>query len=84
MNEHIVTPHESTSRPVIIEAAINGARSKAFNPHVPLSSDEIVNCISACVEALTVTGPPSAATPEASISSNVSAGIPELTSGSVA
>ena len=51
MNEHIVTPHESTSRPVIIEAAINGARSKAFNPHVPLSSDEIVDCISACVEA---------------------------------
>ena len=27
---------EFASRPVIIEAAINGARSKAANPHVPL------------------------------------------------
>ncbi len=37
--------------PVIIEAAINGARSKKANPNVPLSPDEIVECISACVEA---------------------------------
>ncbi|HYI29303.1 MAG TPA: 3-keto-5-aminohexanoate cleavage protein [Bradyrhizobium sp.] len=42
---------EFASRPVIIEAAINGARSKAANPHVPSSSDEIVDCISACVDA---------------------------------
>jgi 3-keto-5-aminohexanoate cleavage enzyme len=38
-------------RPVIIEAAINGARTKALNPNVPLSADEIVDSISACVEA---------------------------------
>jgi uncharacterized protein (DUF849 family) len=37
--------------PVIIEAAINGARTKRTNPHVPLKMDEIVECISACVQA---------------------------------
>lgn len=37
--------------PVIIEAAINGARTKADNPHVPLLPDEIVDCITACVDA---------------------------------
>jgi 3-keto-5-aminohexanoate cleavage enzyme len=37
--------------PVIIEAAINGARTKADNPHVPLDTDEIVDGITACVEA---------------------------------
>jgi 3-keto-5-aminohexanoate cleavage enzyme len=40
---------KTVSTPVIIEAAINGARSKKANPHVPISPDEIVECISACV-----------------------------------
>ena len=40
---------EFTSRPVIIEAAINGARSKASSiPTSRSSSDEIVDWISAC------------------------------------
>jgi 3-keto-5-aminohexanoate cleavage enzyme len=37
--------------PVIIEVAINGARTRKDNPHVPLNSDEIVDSILACVEA---------------------------------
>jgi uncharacterized protein (DUF849 family) len=37
--------------PVMIEAAINGARTRKDNPHVPLSSDEIVDSILACVDA---------------------------------
>lgn len=37
--------------PVIIEVAINGARTRKDNPHVPLSSDEIVDSILACVDA---------------------------------
>lgn len=37
--------------PVIIEAAINGDRSKAANPHVPQSPEELVDDITACVEA---------------------------------
>lgn len=41
----------SGNTPVIIEVAINGARSRKDNPHVPLSSDEIVESILACVEA---------------------------------
>ncbi|WP_421998519.1 3-keto-5-aminohexanoate cleavage protein [Reyranella sp.] len=36
---------------MIIEAAINGARTRAENPHVPLAPDEIVDCVIACVEA---------------------------------
>jgi uncharacterized protein (DUF849 family) len=54
MSEGVVTSlplPASTRTPVIIEAAINGARTKKANPHVPLSSEEIVECISACVEA---------------------------------
>ncbi|GAP38065.1 hypothetical protein ISF6_4259 [Piscinibacter sakaiensis] len=35
----------------MIEAAINGARSKADNPHVPLSSAEMLASIAACVDA---------------------------------
>jgi 3-keto-5-aminohexanoate cleavage enzyme len=46
MSERAVTP---ASRPIIIEAAINGARGKKANPYVPVSPDEIVECISACV-----------------------------------
>lgn len=41
----------SDPSPVIIEAAINGERSKAANPHVPQSPDELVDCITACVAA---------------------------------
>lgn len=37
--------------PLIIEVAINGARTKAFNPHTPLSSREIVETVDACVRA---------------------------------
>ncbi|HEX2886487.1 3-keto-5-aminohexanoate cleavage protein [Vineibacter terrae] len=40
-----------SASPVIIEAAINGARTKADNPNVPLAAQEIVDCITACVEA---------------------------------
>lgn len=41
----------TAEKPVIIEAAINGARSKKNNVNVPLSTDEIVACITACVQA---------------------------------
>jgi 3-keto-5-aminohexanoate cleavage enzyme len=41
----------SGDTPVIIEVAINGARTRKENPHVPLSSDEIVESILACVDA---------------------------------
>jgi len=47
-------PHlqdSSRSAPVIIEVAINGARDKAANPHVPLTEDEIVADILRCVAA---------------------------------
>ena len=37
--------------PVIIEAAINGARGKRNNINVPVSADEIFDCINACVQA---------------------------------
>ncbi len=36
---------------VIIEAAINGATTKARNPHVPISEDEIVADALACLDA---------------------------------
>lgn len=39
------------AQPVIIEAAINGASSKAQNPHVPQGVDEIVACARACLDA---------------------------------
>ncbi|MBC5765702.1 3-keto-5-aminohexanoate cleavage protein [Ramlibacter albus] len=39
------------ARPVLIEVAINGARDKRANPHVPLAEEEIVDSILACVEA---------------------------------
>jgi 3-keto-5-aminohexanoate cleavage enzyme len=37
--------------PVIIECAINGAKTKAFNPNVPMSPDEIAADALACYEA---------------------------------
>jgi uncharacterized protein (DUF849 family) len=37
--------------PLIIEAAINGATTKAQNPSVPRTTDEIVECACACIEA---------------------------------
>src|SRR6478735_2940484 len=37
--------------PVIIEAAINGATSKRRNPHVPISTDELVADAIACLDA---------------------------------
>jgi uncharacterized protein (DUF849 family) len=37
--------------PVIIEAALNGGRSKADNPHVPRSSGELVADALACLDA---------------------------------
>ncbi len=37
--------------PLIIEAAINGATSKAVNPHVPRTVPEIVATARACLEA---------------------------------
>jgi uncharacterized protein (DUF849 family) len=37
--------------PVLIEVAINGARAKSLNPHVPLTEDEIVQDILDCVDA---------------------------------
>src|SRR5712692_2124478 len=40
----------SDERPVIIEAAINGGTTKARNPHVPRSVDEIVDDALACIE----------------------------------
>jgi 3-keto-5-aminohexanoate cleavage enzyme len=49
MSEGVVT--SSARKPIIIEAAINGARTKKANPNLPLSPDEIVDCISDCVEA---------------------------------
>lgn len=42
---------DPSRQPVIIEAAINGARTQKTNPHVPLTPNEIVECISACVQA---------------------------------
>lgn len=47
----MASPRDPLSSPVIIEAAINGARTKADNPHVPLTAAEIVDSITACVEA---------------------------------
>ena len=38
-------------RPVIIEAAINGATPKSRNPHVPVEPAEIAEDILACIEA---------------------------------
>ena len=40
-----------SSRPVIIEAALNGGTRKAANPHVPTSTDELVRDGLACLEA---------------------------------
>jgi 3-keto-5-aminohexanoate cleavage enzyme len=37
--------------PAIIEVAINGSRSRASHPHVPLTADDVVRCIDGCVEA---------------------------------
>ncbi len=39
------------STPLIIEAAINGATTKAQNPNVPRAVDEIVECACACIGA---------------------------------
>jgi uncharacterized protein (DUF849 family) len=39
------------TEPVIIEAAINGATTKARNPHVPISEDELVADAHACFDA---------------------------------
>lgn len=36
---------------VIIEVAVNGATTKATNPHVPISEDELVNEAHACFDA---------------------------------
>jgi len=41
----------STGLPLIIEASLNGSTSKAKNPHVPYSDDEIVADALACMEA---------------------------------
>lgn len=38
-------------QPLIIEAAINGATSKATNPHVPRTVPEIIECACACLDA---------------------------------
>lgn len=38
-------------KPVIIEAAINGQKTKARNPHVPISPAEIVDDALACIDA---------------------------------
>ncbi len=37
--------------PAIIEVAINGSRSRASHPHVPLAVDEVLRCVDGCVEA---------------------------------
>ena len=42
---------KSPHPPVLIEVAINGARDKRFNPHVPLAPAEIEESIRACVRA---------------------------------
>ena len=39
------------TEPVIIEVAVNGARTKADNPHVPITVDEIVADAVACLDA---------------------------------
>lgn len=39
------------AKPLVIEAAINGATPKSRNPHVPRSVDEIVESALACIEA---------------------------------
>jgi 3-keto-5-aminohexanoate cleavage enzyme len=41
----------SSSRPVVIEVAINGVRDKRANPNVPLNEEEIVESILKSVEA---------------------------------
>ena len=43
--------HNVSLGPLIIEVAINGERSKASNPHVPLSAEEIVASVDACARA---------------------------------
>lgn len=44
-------PNANTDTPVIIEASLNGATSKAQNPNVPYSDDDIVADALACMEA---------------------------------
>jgi uncharacterized protein (DUF849 family) len=39
------------SRPVVVEAALNGGRTKDANPHVPIASDELVADALACLDA---------------------------------
>ena len=38
-------------RPVIVEAALNGGRTKAENPHVPTSTEELISDALACLDA---------------------------------
>ena len=38
-------------RPVIVEAALNGGRTKGENPHVPRSTDELIADALACLDA---------------------------------
>lgn len=44
-------PHSNNATPLIIEASLNGATSKAQNSNVPYSDDEIVADALACMEA---------------------------------
>jgi uncharacterized protein (DUF849 family) len=44
-------PASFADRPVIVEAALNGGRTKAENPHVPKSTDELVADALACLDA---------------------------------
>lgn len=37
--------------PLIVEAAINGTVTKADNPHVPLTANEVAVCVDACIDA---------------------------------
>jgi 3-keto-5-aminohexanoate cleavage enzyme len=43
--------HAVADRPVIVEAALNGGRTKAENPHVPKSTEELIADALACLAA---------------------------------
>ncbi len=44
-------PEPAADTPVIIEAALNGATTKATNPHVPISPEELAADALACLQA---------------------------------
>lgn len=49
-SDHYEMPASPSRRPVIVEAAINGATRPSTNPNVPRSPDEIARCALECLD----------------------------------